>query len=66
MTVKCDQLDLMKERKLLRREACKPGLNSKWRLLYGGPYVVERRVNDVNYLIRKLPNDQEVAYDGSR
>ncbi len=46
---------------LLRREASRPGLNSKWRRLYDGPYVVEERRGPVNYWVRRLPNGRRTV-----
>ena len=44
---------------LLRREAFKPGTYKKWTLQYEGPYVVVRKLNDVNYVVKRLPNGVE-------
>jgi hypothetical protein len=39
----------------LRRESLKPGEYRKWTLHYEGPFVVTRRFNDVNYVIKRHP-----------
>jgi hypothetical protein len=39
---------------LLRIEPCKPGLYSKWRLNYEGPFIVKQKLNSVNYIIARL------------
>jgi transposase InsO family protein len=43
----------------LKRESLKPGEYKKWTLHYEGPYVVIRRLNDVNYVIKRHPVGEE-------
>jgi transposase InsO family protein len=44
---------------LLRRETVKPGTYRKWSLQYEGPFAVKRKFNDVNYVIKRVPNGTE-------
>jgi transposase InsO family protein len=39
---------------LLLIEPCKMGLYNKWRLNYEGPFVVQKQLNAVNYVITRL------------